>query len=89
MCEYCSILFVFLSTYNIYKKTYKKTGACFMNDKPLIIKKRGDDGTKIISLRIRQEILDELDRIAKECNYSRNEIINLMLEYGIENVQIR
>ena len=60
-----------------------------MNDKPLIIKKRGDDGTKIISLRIRQEILDEPDRIAKECNYSRNEIINLMLEYGIENVQIR
>ena len=60
-----------------------------MNDKTLIIKKRGDDGTKIISLRIRQEILDELDRIAKECNYSRNEIINLMLEYGIENVQIR
>ena len=60
-----------------------------MNDKPLIIKKRGDDGTKIISLRIRQEILDELDRIAQECNYSRNEIINLMLEYGIENVQIR
>jgi len=60
-----------------------------MNDKPLIIKKRGDDGTKIISLRIRQEVLDELDRISKESNYSRNEIINLMLEYGIENVQIK
>ena len=60
-----------------------------MNDKPLIIKKRGDDGTKIISLRIRQEVLDELDRISKESNYSRNEIINLMLEYGIEDVQIK
>lgn len=60
-----------------------------MNDKPLIIKKRGDDGTKIISLRIRQEVLDELDRISKESNDSRNEIINLMLEYGIENVQIK
>ena len=59
-----------------------------MNNKPLIIKKRGDDGTKIISVRIRQEILTELDRIAKESNYSRNEIIGIMLEYGIENVQI-
>ncbi len=60
-----------------------------MNDKPLIIKKRGDDGTKIISLRIRQEVPDELDRISKESNDSGNEIINLMLEYGIENVQIK
>lgn len=59
-----------------------------MNDKPLIIKKRGDDGTKVISLRIRQEVLDKLDTIAKESNYSRNEIINMMLEYGIENVQL-
>ena len=59
-----------------------------MNNKPLIIKKRGDDGTKIISVRMRQEILTELDRIAKESNYSRNEIIGIMLEYGIENVQI-
>ncbi len=59
-----------------------------MNNKPLIIKKRGDDGTKIISVRIRQEILTELDRIARESNYSRNEIIGIMLEYGIENVQI-
>lgn len=63
-------------------------GEYFMNDKPLIIKKRGDDGTKVISLRIRQEVLDKLDTIAKESNYSRNEIINMMLEYGIENVQL-
>lgn len=60
-----------------------------MNDKPLIIKKRGEDGTKVISLRIRQEVLDKLDTIAKESNYSRNEIINMMLEYGIENIQIQ
>lgn len=60
-----------------------------MNDKPIIIKKRGDDGTKVISIRLRQDILTELDRIAKESNYSRNEIITIMLEYGIENVQIK
>ena len=60
-----------------------------MGDKPLVIKKRGDDGHKIISLRIRQETLDALDKIAAECNYSRNEVINIILEYGVENIEIK
>ena len=60
-----------------------------MGDKPLIIRKRGEDGTKVITIRVRQEILDSLDKIAKECNYSRNELINLMLEYGIDNIVIK
>ncbi len=59
-----------------------------MNNKVLQIKKRGEDGNKIISVRIREEILNELDRIAKESNYSRNELINLILKYGIENLEI-
>ena len=60
-----------------------------MSDKPLVIKKRGEDGTRVISLRIRQEILDALDELAKEANYSRNEVINIILEYGVENIQIK
>lgn len=59
-----------------------------MSDKTLKIKKRGEDGNKIISVRIREDILSELDRIAKESNYSRNELINLILKYGIENIEI-
>lgn len=59
-----------------------------MNKEPLKIKKRGEDGNKIISVRIREDILSELDRIAKESNYSRNELINLILNYGIENLEI-
>ena len=60
-----------------------------MNDNPLVIKKRGEDGTKIITVRIRQETLEALEKLAKEANYSRNEIINIILEYGIENIQIK
>lgn len=59
-----------------------------MSEKTLKIKKRGEDGNKIISVRIREDILSELDRIAKESNYSRNELINLILNYGIENLEI-
>lgn len=59
-----------------------------MNGESLKIKKRGEDGNKIISVRIKEDILKELDRLAKESNYSRNELINLMLEYGIKNSEI-
>lgn len=59
-----------------------------MSDKALVIKKRGEDGSRVISLRVPQELLDELDALAKECNYSRNEVINIILEYGIRNVEI-
>lgn len=59
-----------------------------MNDKSLRIKKRGEDGTKIISVRIREDILSELDRLAKESNHSRNELVNLILQFGIDNLEI-
>ena len=57
-----------------------------MSKEPLKIKRRGEDGSKIISIRIKEDILNELDKIAKESNYSRNELINLILKYGIENL---
>lgn len=59
-----------------------------MMNEPLKIKKRGDDGTRIITVRIREETLSELDRIANESNYSRNELINLILAYGVKNIEI-
>lgn len=59
-----------------------------VNTEPLKIKKRGEDGNRIISVRIREEILTELDRIAGESNYSRNELINLILDYGIKHIEI-
>ena len=59
-----------------------------MENKPLKIKKRGDDGNRVISVRIKETTLAELDRIANESNYSRNELINLILEHGIKNIEI-
>ncbi|MBR3020667.1 MAG: ribbon-helix-helix protein, CopG family [Clostridia bacterium] len=59
-----------------------------MNNEPLKIKKRGEDGNRVITVRIREETLAELDRIAAETNYSRNELINLILSHGVKNKQI-
>lgn len=55
---------------------------------PLKIKRRGEDGYKMISVRIEEDILADLDHIAKETNRSRNELINLILRYGIKNIVI-
>lgn len=59
-----------------------------MKNEPLVIKKRGEDGNKIISVRIKEETLTALDRLASETNYSRNELINLILAHGVENIKI-
>ncbi len=56
---------------------------------PLIIKRRGDDGNKMISVRIKEETLANLDKIAAETRYSRNELINIILEHGVKNIEIK
>ena len=59
-----------------------------MSDNALRIKRRGEDGYKVISVRIKEETLAELDRIAAETNYSRNELINLILAHGVKTIEI-
>lgn len=59
-----------------------------MKNDTLVIKERGEDGNKIITVRIKEDTLSELDRIAAESNYSRNELINIILAYGVKNIEI-
>lgn len=47
---------------------------------------RGDDGHKIISVRLTNEMIKRLDTLAGESNRSRNEVINLLLEAAVSNV---
>lgn len=54
----------------------------------LKIKRRGEDGNRVISVRMREDLILALDHLAKETNYSRNELINIILQYGIENIEI-
>lgn len=59
-----------------------------MENEPLKIKRKYDDGNRVISIRIREEILAELDSLADQSNRSRNEIINMILEHGLKNIII-
>ncbi len=60
-----------------------------MKNEPLIIKKRGEDGNRIISVRIREDTLAAIDKLASETNYSRNELINMILAHGVKNIEIQ
>jgi len=59
-----------------------------MKNDPLVIKKRGDDGNKVITVRISEKTLARLDELAAASNRSRNELINIILTYGVDNVEI-
>ncbi len=60
-----------------------------MNNEPIIIKKRGEDGSKVITIRIKEGLLSEIDAVANATNHSRNELICLLLRHGIDNVEIQ
>ncbi|MEI3088450.1 MAG: ribbon-helix-helix protein, CopG family [Oscillospiraceae bacterium] len=59
-----------------------------MANEPLKIKRKGEDGHRVITIRIREDTLESIDKIAAEANYSRNELINRMLEHGLEHIEI-
>lgn len=59
---------------------------------PLIIKKkelRGEDGYKTFSIRIKEETVAELDRLSAESNRSRNELVNILLQYALKHCEIQ
>ena len=64
-------------------------GEFVMGDDGLIIKPRGEDGYKLISVRIKEDTLRALDKLATDTNYSRNELINLLLRHGVDHVIIQ
>lgn len=62
-----------------------------MDKKPVIKKRelRGDDGYKLFFIRIKEETSKKLDALSQETNRSRNELINIMLDWSIDNIEIK
>lgn len=50
--------------------------------------RKGDDGYKIVSVRMKDEMLEQLDTLSAQTNRSRNELINLLLESAIKIVKV-
>lgn len=74
----------------VHKKVIINIGD-YMEDKLMIYKKdklKGEDGFKVFSVRMKEETVAVLDSISANTNRSRNEIINILLDYAIERCEI-
>ena len=61
-------------------------------DEKLIIKRKslkGEDGYKTFSIRIKDETVAKLNKLSEETNRSRNELINILLDYAIDNSKVK
>ena len=56
-----------------------------INKKPL----KGEDGYKTFSIRIKDETVQNLEHLSQATNRSRNELINILLDYAIENCVVK
>ena len=52
------------------------------------ILKHGDDGYKIVSVRMKDELIERLDLLSNDTNRSRNELINMLLMAALDIVKI-
>lgn len=61
-----------------------------MKDKLIISKKslKGEDGYKVFSIRVKEGTIADLDVLSNKTNRSRNELINILLEYAIKNCEV-
>lgn len=62
-----------------------------MENELIISKKnlKGEDGYKTFSVRIKEETVAKLNKLSEETNRSRNELINILLDYAIDNSKVR
>ena len=51
-------------------------------------KNRGEDGYKVFSIRIREELVEKINEISQQTGYSRNELIGKFLEYAVDRCKI-
>lgn len=52
------------------------------------VARRGDDGYKVVSVRMKDETIERLDTLSAKTNRSRNELINMLVEAAMELVKI-
>lgn len=57
-----------------------------MDDKRLIIspKRKGEDGFKTFSIRIKEDLVEKINAISAQTGYSRNELIGKFLAFAVE-----
>lgn len=59
-------------------------------DKLIIKPKRpkGEDGYKVFSIRMKEELVERVEKIAAETGRSRNELISMFVAFALDRCQI-
>ena len=52
------------------------------------VARKGEDGHKVVSVRMKDSTIARLDELSAQTNRSRNELINMLLEAALENVSV-
>lgn len=60
-----------------------------MNKKLEIKSKKYKGDTTVISSRVPIELVERIDSIAKQSGRTRNEIIQMCLEFAVDNIEIK
>ena len=63
-----------------------------MDAEKLIIRPKrakGEDGYKTFSIRIKEELVEQINDISAQTGHSRNELIGLFLKYAVERCVIQ
>ena len=62
-----------------------------MDNESLVIKPRrpkGEDGYRVFSIRIKEDIIARIDDISTQTGHSRNELISTFIEYALNRCVI-
>ncbi len=63
-----------------------------LSDNKLVLKSRrlrGEDGSKVLSVRMREGLVSRIDDIANKTGRSRNELFSILIEYALDNCIIK
>ncbi len=49
---------------------------------------KGEDGHNVFSIRVKNELFERIEAVTSQTGHSRNELINILLEYAVDNLTI-
>lgn len=59
-----------------------------MADRKLVISpKKYREATTVVSARLPNDMVKEIDKVAENTGYNRNEVITICLEFAIDNME--
>lgn len=89
----------FITYYNIYHfldikikcdiKKVMPVDELILTAKPEVTRKRGEDGYRTFSIRIKEETVEKLDALAAKTGRTRNELIGIFLAYSADNCIVK